>query len=150
MATRVERSGLQPLSVGAHPIYPALLPVPVICFIGGLITDLAYVATANMMWLDFSAWLLLAGLVGGGFAGLLLIIEVIRAGRARSAMLMLHFALLLAAWIVEVFNSFIHARDGWTAVVPVGMTLSVVAAILSLAAGWTWQAAAQRYQGAAR
>lgn len=150
MATRVERSGLQLLSVRAHPIYPALLPVPVICFLGGLITDLAYLATANMMWLDFSSWLLLAGLVGGGFAGLLLIIEVVRAGRARSGTLMLHFALLLLAWIVEIFNSFIHARDGWTAVVPVGMTLSIIAAVLSLAAGWVWQAAARPFEGAAR
>ena len=150
MATRVERSGLQPLSVGAHAIYPMLLPIPITCFVGGLITDLAYVATASMMWLDFSSWLLLAGLIGGGFAGLLLIIEVIRAGRARPGTLMLHFVLLLLAWIVEVFNSFFHARDGWTAVVPGGMTLSIIAAVLSLAAGWAWQVASRRYGGAGR
>jgi uncharacterized membrane protein len=127
----------------AHPLYPALLPIPIVCFVGALITDLAYVASAELMWLDFSSWLLLAGLIGGGLAGLVLIVELVRA-RDRRAMLP-HFLLLLAAWIVEVFNSFIHARDGWTAVVPTGLTLSIVATVLALLAGWFWQASNSRH-----
>jgi uncharacterized membrane protein len=94
-----------------------------------------------MMWVDFSSWLLLAGLIGGGFAGLVLVIDMNRLGRGRSPMLAIHFVLLLAAWVVEIFNSLIHARDGWTAVVPTGIALSIVAAVLSLAAGWIWQSA---------
>jgi uncharacterized membrane protein len=31
-----------------HPLYPALLPIPIICFAGALITDLAYIASAEM------------------------------------------------------------------------------------------------------
>ena len=46
------------------------------------------------------------------------------------------FALLLAAWIVEFINSLVHARDGWTAVVPTGLILSIVGAVLVLIAGW--------------
>ena len=126
----------------AHPLYPALLPIPIVCFVGALITDLAYVASAELMWLDFSSWLLLAGLIGGGVAGVVLIVELVRA-RDRRAMLP-HFLLLLAAWIVEVFNSFIHARDGWTAVVPTGLTLSIVATVLALLAGWFWQSSNSR------
>jgi uncharacterized membrane protein len=126
----------------AHPLYSALLPIPIICFAGALITDLAYIASAEMMWLDFSSWLLLAGLIGGGFAGALLIVELVRAHGRRA--LLPHFFLLLAAWVVEVFNSFIHARDGWTAVVPTGLALSIVATVLSLLAGWFWQSAYHR------
>jgi uncharacterized membrane protein len=126
----------------AHPLYPALLPIPIICFVGALITDLAYVASVEMMWLDFSSWLLLAGLIGGGFAGALLIVELVRSHDRRA--LLPHFVFLLAAWVIEVFNSFIHARDGWTAVVPTGLTLSIVATVLGLLAGWSWQAAYHR------
>jgi uncharacterized membrane protein len=43
--------------------------------------------------------------------------------------------------VVEVFNSLVHARDGWTAVVPAGLTLSAIATVLSLVAGWYWQSA---------
>ena len=59
--------------VAMRPIHPMLVPFPIACFTGALITDIAYWKTAEMMWADFSAWLLLAGLCRG------------RAGRARGA-----------------------------------------------------------------
>lgn len=139
---------LNPIGVAGHPIYPALLPIPILCFIGALVTDIAYVRSPQMMWLDFSSWLLLAGLIAGGVAGVLLIVELVRAGSGRTRALIAHFVLLLSAWIVEVLNSMIHARDGWTAVVPTGMILSIIAVVLSLLAGWFWQSA--RYAGVVR
>ena len=142
MARSAVPTPMRLLGPRAHPLYAAVLPIPIICFVGVLITDLAYIASADMMWLDFSSWLLLAGLIGGGVAGALLIVELIRAHDRRR--LLPHFLLLLAAWVVEVFNSFIHARDGWTAVVPTGLTLSIVAASLGLLAGWFWQSAYHR------
>jgi hypothetical protein len=42
--------------------------------------------------------------------------------------------LFFAALVVELFNMFIHTRDGWTAVVPTGMTLSILGVVLALAA----------------
>lgn len=141
MVQSVPSSDRGRLAIAGHPIYAALLPIPILCFVGALITDIAYSRSAEMMWLDFSSWLLFTGLIGGGLAGVILILELFRAGRGRSRTLMAHFVLLLAAWVVEVFNSFVHARDGWTAVVPTGMTLSIVAVVLSLLAGWFWQSA---------
>ena len=142
MARSADPTPMRLLGPRAHPLYAAVLAIPIICFVGVPITDLAYIASADMMWLDFSSWLLLAGLIGGGVAGALLIVELIRAHDRRR--LLPHFLLLLAAWVVEVFNSFIHARDGWTAVVPTGLTLSIVAALLGLLAGWFWQSAYHR------
>ena len=142
MANSLARTPVRLIGPVAHPLYPALLPISIVCFVGALITDLAYIASADMMWLDFSSWLLLAGLIGGGVAGVLLIVELIRA-RDRRALLP-HLLLLLAAWVVEVFNSFLHARDGWTAVVPTGLSLSIVATVLGLLAGWFWQSAYHR------
>ena len=150
MAQSSARAARSPLGIAGHPLYSALLPVPIVCFIGALLTDIAYSRAPDMMWLDFSSWLLLAGLVVGGVAGLVLIIELIRAGSSRTGALTVHFLLLLAAWVVEVFNSFIHARDGWTAVVPTGITLSFLAVALSLLAGWFWQTASRRHAGDAR
>jgi uncharacterized membrane protein len=45
-----------------------------------------------------------------------------------------HLALFYLALIVELFNAFVHTVDGWTAVVPTGMTLSIIGAMLALAA----------------
>ena len=58
-----------------------------------------------------------------------------------------HALLCVAAWVVEVFNSFVHTRDGWTAVVPTGLMLSILAVVLALLAGWFWQSANHRVAG---
>ena len=147
MAQSIARSARPPLAIAGHAIYSALLPIPIVCFLAALITDIVYASAPDMMWLDFSSWLLLAGLIGGGLAGVVLVIEMVRAGRGRTGALTVHFLLLLGAWVVGIFNSFIHARDGWTAVVPTGIALSIVGAALSLLAGWFWQSASHREAG---
>lgn len=119
----------------AGPVYLLLFPIPVVCFIAALITDIAYSASASLMWLHFSQWLIAAGLAFGALAAVVLLIEffasdAIRRGRFGWA----HLALFYVALIVELLNSFVHTADGWTAVVPNGITLSVVGAILALAA----------------
>jgi hypothetical protein len=64
----IERStlALRPTAqIARHPIHPMLVPIPIVCFIGALITDIAYVVTADIMWADFSAWLRVTASSGG-------------------------------------------------------------------------------------
>ena len=132
----------RPLAIADRPVASMLLAVPVVCFFGAVLTDLAYQGSGgNLIWLNFSSWLLAAGLLFGGLAGLLLLIDAIRMRGAWVA-----FGLLLAAWIVELINALVHARDGWTAVVPLGLTLSVIGAVLVLLSGWF--SAGDRYRAA--
>ena len=134
-ATDVRRSA--PIAILAHPIYSILLPVPVVAFLGALITDLAYVKSGgNLIWLAFSSWLLLAGLLVGAIAALVLLVDFLRSPLIRAPAGWAHLVFFYAALLVEMVNIFIHERDGWTAVVPVGMTLSIVGAILILVAAW--------------
>jgi uncharacterized membrane protein len=135
MAGAEQRSPKRPISILRHPLYSLLVPIPIVCFIGALLTDIAYVNSGgNLLWLDFSSWLLAAGILFGGFAGLVLLIDVIRGAAGWP-----QFGLLLAAWVIEFINSLVHARDGWTAVMPLGLTLSIAATILVLLAGWRWR-----------
>jgi uncharacterized membrane protein len=150
MAESIARTARSPLGFAGHPIYSALLPVSITCFIGALITDITYSRAPDMMWLDFSSWLLLAGLIVGGLAGVVLIVELLRSRGRGNGALKVHGLLFLAAWVTEVFNSFIHARDGWTAVVPTGLILSALAVVFSLLAGWFWQSASRSYTGDVR
>lgn len=131
MAETMAERRTSPTSVYRHPLYAMLIAVPMVCFVGALLTDLAYQGSGgNLLWVNFSTWLLAAGLASGAIAGLILLIEAIRSGR------WLAFLLLLAAWLAESVNSLVHARDGWTAVVPLGLTLSVIASLLIVAAVW--------------
>jgi uncharacterized membrane protein len=135
------RQTASPLAIVRHPISSILLPVPVVCFLGALLTDLAYLnSDGNLLWVNFSSWLLAAGLLVGAIAGLIILIDMVRGIRGPGV---LAFFLLLGAWIVELINSFVHARDGWTAVAGAGVTLSVVGTLLVLAAGWLWRSAVE-------
>jgi uncharacterized membrane protein len=127
----------RPIAVARHPIVSMLLPVPIVCFVGALLTDLSYVNSGgNLLWLNFSSWLIAAGLTFGGITLVLMIIDALRARGRHEGNVWLPFIVLGLAWVVEFLNALIHARDGWTAVVPTGMILSIVGALLALAAGW--------------
>jgi uncharacterized membrane protein len=76
-----------------------------------------------------------AGLVFGVLAALALLVEFIASRAIRAgAFGCAHLLLFYGACVVELFNAFVHTRDGWRAVVPTGMTLSIIGAVLALAA----------------
>ena len=134
MTPTVDHARSRVASVAA-PIYLLLFPIPVVCFLAALITDIAYSASAFLMWLHFSQWLIAAGLAFGALAALMLAIEFFASRAIRAgAFGWTHLVLFYATLVVELFNAFFHTDDGWTAVVPRGMTLSIVGAILALAA----------------
>jgi uncharacterized membrane protein len=123
--------------VAGHPIHPMLVPFPIACFVGALLTDIAYWRTAQMMWADFSAWLLAAGVIMGvlaAIAGLTDFIggRLIRAHGAAWAHL-LGNALVL---VLSVINLLVHSRDAWTSVVPTGLILSALVVLILLVTGW--------------
>jgi uncharacterized membrane protein len=103
-----------------------LTPVALAAFAGVVATDLAYCASANLTWLHFSSWLLLAGLAAGAAA----LAARMLAGDRLAALL------LAAALAVGTVNFLFHMRDGWTAVVPEGLILSIAGAALMLGAAW--------------
>ena|SRR5437868_2119519 len=144
MAETVARPAMRPISIVRHPIYTMLLPVAVVCFLGVVLTDVAYVMSdGNLIWLAFSSWLLLAGLAFGVLAAIVLVIDLVRSPPMRAAAGWAHLLLLAVALLVELFSIFIHERDGWTAVVPIGLTLSIIGAVLILIAGWLYRPAAE-------
>ena len=137
MDQAVPSASARPLSIMRHPLCSMLLPVPVVCFLGALLTDIAYLNSGgNIVWLDFSNWLLLAGLVFGVLAAIVVLIDVLRGRGFRAGGGWVQLVVLCAALLVELFNSFVHDRDGWTAVAGTGILLSIVGALLVLVAGW--------------
>jgi uncharacterized membrane protein len=137
MADAMAQRSAKLISMARHPIYSMLLPVPVVCFIGALLTDITYLESGgNLLWLDFSSWLLFFGLLFGALAALVLLIDFIRSPAMRDGSGWLHLLLFYAGLITALFSIFIHERDGWTAVAGLGLTLSIVTVALMLVAGW--------------
>jgi uncharacterized membrane protein len=125
--------------VSARTIHQVLTPFPVAYFTAALATDLAYWRTAEVMWERFSIWLIAGGLVMSALVALAAMSDL-AFGKQRPAW----FRALgyTAGVLVSLLNVFVHSRDAYTAVVPTGLTLSVVAvAILLLCTvtgGWTF------------
>jgi uncharacterized membrane protein len=116
-----------------NSVHVTLLAFPIACFSLTVVTDIAYWLTANLLWLHFSEWLLLAGLIFGGIELLARIVDVV-------------FRKMKVWWpatigglvvlVLATLNSFIHTADGWTAVVPYGLTVSVLTVLAMLVTAW--------------
>jgi uncharacterized membrane protein len=114
-----------------------LVPFPIACFVGVLITDIVYWRTAEIMWSNFSAWLLVAGIVMGVLAALAGLTDFLsnRAIRAQSPAWP-HMIGNLVALGLSIINAFVHSRDAWTSVVPTGLSLSALVVLILLFTGW--------------
>jgi uncharacterized membrane protein len=114
-----------------------LVPIPIVCFVGALITDITYAVTAEMMWADFSAWLLLVGIIFGVLAAIAGLTDFLSNRLIRAqAPAWPHMIGNLVVLILAFFNNLIHTRDAWTSVVPVGLILSIITVLILPITGW--------------
>lgn len=133
--------------IGGHPIHPMLVSFPIVCFVGTLLTDIAYWRTANLMWANFSAWLVSAGVVMGVLAAIAGIIDFFGDRRVREPVAAwIHAIGNALALVIAIFNMFVHSRDGWNAVVPLGLTLSALTVLILLVTGWMGWALVYRHR----
>ncbi len=118
-----------------HPIHAILLAGALPLFLGTLLSDWAYGSSYEVQWSNFASWLLAGALAFSGFALLWSLIDLFRADR-RGGRRLWAFLLLLATWVLGFVNALVHAKDAW-AMMPEGLILSVLVAILALAAIWS-------------
>lgn len=123
-----------------------LVPVPIVCFIGALLTDIAYCATAEMMWADFSAWLLVVGVIVGVLAAVAGLTDFLGNRLVREQTpAWPHLVGNAAVLVIAVFNALIHTRDAWTSVWPTGLILSIVTVLILPVTGWLGWAMVYRH-----
>jgi uncharacterized membrane protein len=124
---------------------PMLVPFPIACFVGALVTDLAYWRTLDVLWERFSIWLIAAGLIVAGLAVIAGVIDLAVGKRIRTLAWphAVGYALALA---LSLINAFIHSRDGYTAVVPTGLMLSGLVVVILLVTGWMGSALVYRHR----
>ena len=132
MAVSAPRAGV------AQPIHGILAAYPLACFTGALVTDITYANSANMQWANFSVWLITTGVIMGLLAAVAGVADALAhrdwRRRRRPAW---HSIATVAMLVLAIVNGFIHSRDAWTSVVPTGLILSVLTAVLALVTSWS-------------
>jgi uncharacterized membrane protein len=127
----------QPTATTAgRAIHQMLAPFSVAYFTAALVTDLAYWRTAEVMWERFSVWLIAGGLVMAAFVAVAALIDLAFRKQRTDWARALGFAL---AVLLSLLNVLVHSRDGYTAVVPTGLTLSAIVVFilaLTFSTGW--------------
>ena len=138
--------------IARHPIHAMLVPIPIVCFFGALVTDIAYAVTAEMMYADFSAWFLMVGFVFGVLAAIAGLIDFLSNRQIRAqAPAWPHLIGNLVVLILAFFNNLIHTRDAWTSVMPVGLIFSIITVLILPITGWLgWSMVYRHGVGVAR
>jgi uncharacterized membrane protein len=131
------RHGFTPaVKAREHALHQMLVPFPVAYFAAAFVTDLAYWRTAEITWERFSVWLIAGGLVMAALVAVASVIDLAVGKQRPDWPRALGCAL---AVLVSLLNVFVHSRDGYTAVVPLGLTLSTIVVIVlffTSSAGW--------------
>jgi uncharacterized membrane protein len=124
-------------------ILPMLVPFPMACFVGALVTDLAYWQTPDVLWERFSIWLVTVGMILSAVAAIAGVIDLVRGRRMRNLAWPHAVGYVLAVGL-SLINAFVHSRDGYTAVVPTGLALSALVVVILLFTGWFGSALVRR------
>ncbi len=113
-----------------HPFHAVFLAGALPLFLSALLADYAYWSDHEIQWSNFASWLLIGAMMMTSIALVCEIVALIRGTRN-----FIYLLVLVAAWIVGLFDALHHGRDAW-AIMPVALVLSVVASVLALVATW--------------
>lgn len=121
-------------SPSLHPLHAVLLAGALPLFACALLADIAYARSYEIQWANFASWLIVGGLLLAAMALAFALGGLLRRDR-RAPVRILYALVLAAAWIVQLFNALMHARDGW-AMMPTGLVLSAIGTVLAAVAVW--------------
>ncbi len=120
-----------------HPIHPMLIPFPLAFLTGALLTDLAFWATVDPFWARASVWLLGVGLLTGLVAGAVGAVDYFGVPRVRALRLgQIHAYGNAAALVLALGNWLTRLGDPVAAVLPSGLILSLLIAVVLGVTGW--------------
>ena len=137
MLTTQTRNPASTAHILGHPLHPLLITIPIGFFLATFLFDLIFWQSGNQAFATSALWLLGAGLVGAILSAVTGVIDCSGDRRIRA---------LGDAWqhaignvilvLVQLFSFYQRYRYGASAIVPVGLGLSLVAVGIMLFTGY--------------
>jgi uncharacterized membrane protein len=122
--------------IGGHPIHPMLIPFPIVCFIGTLVTDIGYSRNHDAGWATASHWLLAVGLIMAALAAVAGLTDYLGDERIRRlGDALKHMLANATAVVLELVNLILRlGHDEFIA--STGIYISVVVVLILVYSGW--------------
>lgn len=123
-------------SIGGHPIHPMLIPFPITCLVGALVTDILFLRSGDPGFATASQWLLGFGIGTALLAAVFGLIDYMGDDRIRRLGIALqHMLANVTAVVVSIIN-FVIRLDDPTDVGGLGVYLSGAVVLILLYSGW--------------
>jgi uncharacterized membrane protein len=138
MATIHEGPHAHPQStarIGTHPIHPMLVPFPIVCFIGALVTDIVFLNNHDHGWATASRYLLAIGLVMAALAAVAGLTDFFGEKRIQGSDAIKHMLANVTAVVLELINFFVRLHSD-SAIGRIGVYMSVIVVLILLYSGW--------------
>jgi uncharacterized membrane protein len=124
-------------AIAGHPIHPMLIPFPIAFLVATLICDLIFWRTGNAAWATASLYLLGAALIMAALAALAGLTDFIGDARIRDLSAAWHHMLgNVLAVLLSLWNWYRRYEGGDSAVLPLGLIISLVVVLILLYTGW--------------
>lgn len=125
------------VAIARHPLHPLIVTFPIAFLTGAFGTDLGYFLTHDLFWARASLWLLGAGFIAGLVAALTGMLDFLKIKRVRKHSAgWIHMGGNVAALLLTLVNWILRWSNVEGAVLPVGLTISLIVASLLGITGW--------------
>src|SRR5689334_14004734 len=121
--------------IGTHPIHPMLIPFPIVCFVGVLVTDIVFLRNQDPGWATASRYLLGIGLAMAALAAVAGLTDFFGDKRVQSSDAVKHMLANVAAVLLEAVNLAIRWNSD-DRIHSTGVILSAIVVLLLLYSGW--------------
>ena len=121
--------------IGGHPIHPMLIPFPIVCFIGVLVTDIVFLNNHIHGWATASRYLLAIGIVMALLAALAGLTDFFGDKRIQGSDAIKHMLANVTAVVLEIVNFFVRLHTD-APIGGIGIVLSVIVVLILLYSGW--------------
>jgi uncharacterized membrane protein len=125
------------VAIAGHPIHPILVQFPIAFLVGAALSDVIFWFIRDSFWALASFWLIVGGLAGGFASAATGLMDFFRIERVRKRTAgWAHMILNISALTLTIINLFIRWNHPISAVLPLGIILSVIVSTLLGISGW--------------
>jgi uncharacterized membrane protein len=131
------RNPVSTANLMGHPLHPILITLPIGLFVATFLFDVIFWQTRTEMWATAALCLLGAGLVAAALAAIAGLVDFLGDARIRQISdAWQHAVGNIVLVLIQLFSFYQRYLYGSSAVIPLGISLSLISVLLIMFTGW--------------